>query len=264
MQRVLQLSLLLIATIATSSAFCQTCCTAGMPVSSVLEIPNAERSLFFNARIEHRSINRLVDNNQILRNDPRSRSGQNLSLKADYIHNKFLAFSAIVPLIRQSRATQSEQQQSIGLGDLVAMSQFTYNEFNLGVAFPGRRFGFGNELNVRWALDYTFITKSLFLNPSIGLNYRTTQPNIEQFTTAPNSGGHWLSIPLGIGITNDGIKSVSVISEIPFYQKLNGLQITTDYVVGINFSYKFSLHDQSNFEDEILNNSNSIPIKLQQ
>jgi len=312
----------------SSVLYSQTCCTAGMPVSSILDIPKADNALFLQLRYEYRSINRLVDNNKILENDPRSRSGQNISIKIDYVLNKSWAFSAILPFIKQARSSISEKQESFGIGDLTLLTQYSINSISLGAAlkiptgnvnlesssglllspdmmsgsgsfdivfragyekqsfilpflsaslsatyklngtnddfgasenFGGRRFGFGNELNIRSGLNYSIVTKSLFINPHFGLNYRTASPNTEQFVNAPNSGGHWINIPLGVSFSKDGVNTISIFSEIPIYQNLEGLQITTDYVVGLSFNYKI-LNNNSNKSDEKFNsNSGTLP-----
>ena len=314
-----------------SSMYSQTCCTAGMPVSSILEIPKSEKAVLFQLRYEYRSINRLVDNDEVLENDPRSRSGQNISLKTDYVFNKSLAVSAVLPFVQQTRNNSSEKQQSFGVGDLTLMTQYSLKSFSLGAAiklptgnvnqrsssglllspdmmsgsgtydflfrlayennsfllpllsarlnstyrvngtnedfgstdsFAGRRFAFGNELNLRGYLDYIVTTKKLFFIPHLGLNYRFSGANTEQFVDAPNSGGHWLNIPVGLAISKDGIKTISFFSEIPVYQNLEGLQITTNISVGVQLSYKISRKNKLKTNDEVPNSSDSFPSEL--
>ncbi len=284
----------------------QTCCTAGMPVSSVLDIASDSASLSFQLRYEYKSINALIDNNRRLENDPRSRSGQNLSLKVDYALNQSWAISAILPLIKHNRSTTSEMQSSLGLGDLVFLAQYTYKNislisglklptgstnkrannslllspdmqsgsgsydvlfravYNLTIpqisflsgslyssyrinntndnfastdSFTGRRFGFGNEYLAGLNIDYTLVSPSGFFIPNFGVQYRHTRPNVEQQVLAPNSGGSWINLMGGIAYSIDGVKTFALFTEVPLYQNLEGLQITSDYSIGIQLSY---------------------------
>jgi len=290
------------------TAFGQTCCTAGMPVGSVLGIASDTSSFVLNLRYEYKSINLLVDNNSRLENDPRSRSGQNISLKFDYGLSKAWAFSVIVPFIQQRRQTVSESQRSFGLGDAILLTQYSLNRLSLGTGvklptgklshsadsglllspdmqsgsgsvdylfragfsfpelfvpflvgnlyssyringvnddfgssatFPGRRFGFGNEYIAGFDLDYTLIGNAGFFIPHLGLQFRNTAPNIEQQVEAPNSGGSWLNLFAGLAFSPDSYKTISFFAEIPIYQNLEGLQITTDFGLGLQLSSKF-------------------------
>ncbi len=104
----------------------QTCCNAGAPVSSFYGVQNgADNSWAINLSYEHKSINLLVDQNERLINDPRTRLGQSLSTKVDYVLNPNWSFSAILPLIYQSRKTISTTENSLGIGDLLLISQYS-------------------------------------------------------------------------------------------------------------------------------------------
>jgi len=103
----------------------QTCCSAGVPASTFLEIANTEaKSFSIQLNYEYRSINLLVDDNTRLENDPRSRYGQNFGLKLDYTLNSKWAFSVLIPFIHHSRNTSSESQNSFGLGDVGLLTQY--------------------------------------------------------------------------------------------------------------------------------------------
>lgn len=290
----------------------QTCCSAGAPVSSFLEISDAnEKSISIQLNYEYKSINLLVDNNNRLENDQRSRYGQNVSMKLDYILNSNWAFSALLPFVHHSRNTLSESQNSFGIGDLSLLSQYklfantlhkinvsagikipigttsnrgpsqiflspdmqsgsgsfdflsrisysksdfiipflsgnvsaiyrrngTNEDFGSTDGFEGRSFAFGDEFTSIFSLRYLKNLKAGFLIPDASLKYRWGSSNVEQGVDSPNSGGRWLSIPLGLTFVPDETKSVRLYAEIPISQNLDGLQITTDYVVGIQFTY---------------------------
>jgi len=290
----------------------QTCCSAGVPMSALLEIVNTnEKSFSIQANYEYRSINLLVDNNSRLENDPRSRYGQNVSFKLDYILNSKWAFSTLIPFVHHSRNTSSESQNSFGLGDISILTQYsifsnlTHNlnllagvelptgivnhkgssqiilspdmqsgsgsfDFLLGVTysksdfltpflsgfintsyrwngsnenfgsrdnFAGRSFAFGDEFVAIAGLKFMHTMKSGFLIPDLSLKMRRSGSNIEQNVDAPNSGGRWISLPLGLSYVPDNSKSMRIYTEFPIYQDLNGLQITTDFIIGIQFRY---------------------------
>ena len=308
----------------TSKVISQTCCTAGAPVGTYLGIQNTnEKALAIQLAYEYNSINLLIDNNKKIENDPRSRFGQSTSLKVDYALNQKIAFSTIASLVHQSRSTFSETQTSLGLGDLIFLTQYTllndaFNRLNFsaGIKFPigktnhradsgillspdmqsgsgsydllfrtsfsksnlwtpflsvyasstfrmngsnkdfgstatfaGRNFSFGDESITQMGLRYLITLKKGFLNPDIGFKFRWASSNSEQNVDSPNSGGYWMSLPLGFSFTPDDKKSIAITTEIPVYQKLDGLQITTNYKFGIQLNYIF----QNKKTDSFLN-----------
>ena len=294
------------------SAIGQTCCSAGAPVSAFLEIVQAkEKSMSIQLNYEYKSINLLIDNNDRLENDQRTRYGQNVSFKLDYTLNSKWAFSALIPFVHHSRNTLSENQNSYGIGDLSLLTQYNLisNELHnvnisSGVKFPvgltshkgpsqiflspdmqsgsgsfdylvrasysksdfiipfmsslvslvyrkngtnesfgssdgfaGRRFAFGDELVSVFGLRYLKTFEAGFFIPDLSLKIRWSKSNIEQGVDSPNSGGKWVSIPLGFSFVPDETKSIRVYTEIPVYQDLEGLQITTDFLIGVQFIY---------------------------
>ena len=302
---------LLIISIAFSS-MAQTCCTAGAPISSFLEVNSIdEKTSSVQLLYEYKNINLLVDNSEVLVNDPRSRFGQNVALKVDHTFTDKWAFSFILPLVHQERRTFSETQSSIGIGDLSLLTQYvlfansrssmnitagvklptgvvshrsasniflspdmqsgtgsfdflirsSYNrtrfifpfltanvsaifrkngknsDFGSTENFSGRSFAFGDEAQAVAGLRYLQDYKLGFLIPDISLKYRWGGANLEQELQAPNSGGHWVSLPVGFSYVPDKLKSVRVYGELPLYQKLEGLQITTKFLVGLQLSY---------------------------
>lgn len=115
----------------------------------------------------------------------------------------------------------------------------TNDNFGSTDSFAGRSFAFGDEWLVASGLRYTYTTKAGFFIPDVALKWRQGKPNKEQGFEAPNSGGQWLSLPLGLSFTPDDKKSIRIYTEIPLYQDLNGLQITTDLTLGFQIAYSF-------------------------
>ncbi len=304
----------------------QTCCTAGAPISTSLAI-NAIDSNMLVVQLEYsfNSVNRLVDDNEVLRNDPRSRTGQNLMLKIDYALNKKIAFSAILPYVNQARESFSQAEVSNGLGDLTLLAQYNFqtkpktsisflnkpmNNFGLalGIKVPtgkifhdddrgvvlspdmqsgsgsydflirtfhqknhfvlknlslmnsasykinttnqhfgdpqklaGRQFKFGNELILQTQLFYNLLLQTNFILPDVGLQLRISEANVEQGVLSSNSGGQWLSIPFGLAYFFKQKSTLRVFGELPIWQNLDGLQITSDYRFGIQFRHFLNL-----------------------
>ncbi len=104
----------------------QTCCTAGAPIASVLDVGSTvDQPLMIALSYEYNSVNRLVDQNSILENDPRTRSGQAWMVHFNYTINNKWAVSAILPWIQQGRNTLSEQETVSAFGDLILLGQYT-------------------------------------------------------------------------------------------------------------------------------------------
>lgn len=292
--------------------FAQTCCSAGAPVSSFYGIQGGdEKTLTVNLAYEFKQINLLIDQNERLVNDPRTRSGQSLSAKVDYILNSNWSFSAILPIVQQTRKTISANENSVGIGDLLFVSQYRFfHKYNYAIMFSaglklpsgkrnhrsessiflspdmqsgsgsfdwvarinlikehlflpfltsavevsyrnnginptfgktanfnGRQFGFGDEWVSMVSFNYQWITNKGIFIPDLSLRYRRSSQNIEQNVQAPNSGGNWWSLPFGISFQPDQEKSIRLYTELPLFQNLNGLQITTSFTVGLQIKY---------------------------
>ena len=303
------------------SLFAQTCCSAGAPISTSLDIANSD-STSFGVQIEYlyNSVNWLVAENKILKNDPRKRFGQSLMLKLDYNLNRNFSFSMLLPYVSQQRETTSQKEQATGFGDLTILGQYVFRKkhennilnttskgiagMSLGVKLPtgskflqdergivlspdmqsgtgtvdfiargfyqksaflnpnltslnsvtfkfntlnkhfgdeaklaGRQFKFGNELILKSHYYFTSVIGALFFTPDLGLQFRNIQANEEQGMEASNSGGQWLSVPLGMGFLVNHKSNIRFFGEIPIWQNLNGTQITSNYRVGIQFRY---------------------------
>lgn len=299
----------------------QTCCSAGAPISSSFDIGSSDtRGIAFQLNYEYNSVNLLVDNDQKLVNDPRTRNGQNVLLKTDYILNKNWAFSAYLPLVIQNRTTISAEENTSGLGDLTVMGQYsnyisetTALKLSAGIKTPtgkqyitddvgihlspdmqsgsgtfdfigrlalikqhvftpnlthqlsishkknttnnhfgdpnrtnGRAFKFGNETQVTAAFSYLLVAKSWFLIPELGLKYRHTSPNVEAGFESFNSGGDWLILPFAVQVQPNTQWSIRAFGEVPIQQDLNGLQITTDYKIGLQIRHSIQIRHDTN------------------
>ncbi len=114
----------------------------------------------------------------------------------------------------------------------------TNNHFGDQEKIAGRIFKFGNETQLTSAFSYLFVAKKWFIIPELGIQIRHTSPNQEQNADAPNSGGFWLRLPLGVQLKPNDRFSIRLFSEVPIFQNLEGLQITTNYKFGLSFGIK--------------------------
>ncbi len=294
----------------------QTCCSAGAPLTSTFQIAHEDqKTIQLELKYTYRSINRLVENREVLVNDPRTRLGNNLLLKADYAFNKKIAVSLVLPYVFQSRTTTSESQSSVGLGDMLLIGQYSqkvkeeyalsysigaklptgkvdhFNErgiflspdmqsgsgtfdflfginlgkkhfikknvsFNTSVLFrknttnatfgetnnsSGRSFKFGDEFIADITLAHQQLWGLWFASPYVNLQYRTIQANREEGTVSPNSGGQWLSAQAGVQLRTKENFSFRIYGQVPFFQALEGLQITTDYELGVSLFHNLAL-----------------------
>ena len=102
----------------------QTCCSAGAPlVSSYGFKTSVDRPFSINLGYRHIGINRLVDNNTRLVNDPRTRENSIISIGGNYTINDRFSLGLLLPIVLQNRTTISESQSSFGAGDLTLIGQ---------------------------------------------------------------------------------------------------------------------------------------------
>ncbi|MEM9823256.1 MAG: hypothetical protein AAF985_19400 [Bacteroidota bacterium] len=125
---------------------------------------------------------------------------------------------------------------------------YRYNTTNQHFGDPegiaGRRFKFGNESQWTTVFSYSIFSTLGFWAPELGLLLRHATPNQEQGINAPNSGGYWLRLPLGLAFRPNEQLSIRLSGELPIFQDLDGLQITTDYKLGLQLRYQLSFDKQ--------------------
>lgn len=294
----------------------QTCCSAGAPLSSGIGLSTKEnKEVFFQIDYNHLNINRLIESNKVLINDPRERTADNILMRADVQLNNKIGVGILAPIVRHRRSTISEEQTSLGLGDIFLVGQtqlFNINEssgsFSLGIKLPsgkvthtddrnilispdmqsgsgtfdllgvlsllearilgtningqfnwiyrknttnnnfgstgqniGRSFQFGDEMILSTHLNYELVIGTWFVVPDLSLEYRHTSPNKEQGLVANNSGGDWLSLGFGIFILPGEKFSQRIYGSVPVYQNLQGLQISTNFEIGLQLSYRINI-----------------------
>ncbi len=131
---------------------------------------------------------------------------------------------------------------------------FRYNTTNEHFGDPsgqlGRAFKFGDELTLTSMFSYLIVAQNWFLLPDLGLQLRYATPNEEQHFAAPNSGGYWIGVPLGMQFQPNEKTGMRIYGFVPIKQYLKGIQITTNYRIGVEIRYQFSLDRSSGFDFE--------------
>ncbi len=299
----------------------QTCCSAGAPLTSgIASLQSNTSELYLLLDLNHTGINRLVESNEVLVNDPRRRFVQNGILSMSYGLSQRFGVGLLVPMVRHNRTISTDIQNSVGLGDifvnasyaliqntdwhyslsaaiklptgkiahtddrgiflspdmqsgtgtidyLMSMSlgrnrlfglpldtrlNFTYRYNTTNPRFgetdfaDGRSFRFGNEALIAVHFNYELLLDTWFVIPDLVLEYRNTSANIEQDVEAANSGGSWLSLTAGLYVLATEKFSQRVYVSTPFYQNLKGLQITTNFEVGLQLGYRIDFTKNKN------------------
>lgn len=107
----------------------------------------------------------------------------------------------------------------------------------------GRSFKFGDEWIAQIQFTYQLLAGTSFLLPDVGLKYRNQGANHEQDFPAANSGGFWLNLPFGLSFRPALVPlQVRIFAELPLYQKLEGLQISTSVELGIQLNYSLDFN----------------------
>ncbi len=177
----------------------QTCCSAGAPITSTFDIPGHQyRFLSMGIEYEYNAVNWLVENDNRLENDPRSRQGSSLIARMDISLGSHWAFGAYIPFVTQQRASFSAEQKASGFGDLTLLSQYSRIlksgsfKWGLGIKVPTGNHFITDEIGVILSPDMQsgsgtfdfigriaitrdhFIVNSLYSQTDVTYRYNTT------------------------------------------------------------------------------------------
>ncbi len=168
----------------------QTCCTAGAPLSNNFSNNTTEiYPLEISVQSTFRSINRLVENDEVLVNDPRSRFNLHNNLRFAYRLHDFFSLGLSVPYIFQQRETISMREESFGFGDPVLNFQFSppiSKKIDLylfsGIKFPLGSYQKTNAIGIQLSPDmqsgtgtWDFINRLAIFHPRFLINNLNVQ-----------------------------------------------------------------------------------------
>lgn len=135
--------------------FSQTCCSAGAPITSAFDIPSGPyQTLSFGIEYEHNSVNWLVENDNRLVNDPRTRQGSSILARVNLSLGNRWAVGAYIPFVTQKRATFSSEQKASGVGDLTLLAQYA-KSLRQGI--------------IKWGVGIKMPTGNQFITDEIGV-----------------------------------------------------------------------------------------------
>lgn len=132
------------------------------------------------------------------------------------------------------------QKNNLIINDLIFSSSVSY-KLNGGY----RRFGsqnqsykFGNELILLTGISYPFES---IIDLTLMVKYRNTSNDIFGNSSLPNTGGNWFYFVPNILLHLSNQLSFKISSELPFYRKVNGTQLTTTFTTSLSFYYKIDI-----------------------
>jgi len=177
------------------TAYGQSCCSGGVPISSNLGLPwSDEYRLQVSASYDLNLLNTLKDGTDKLDDNTRKRLTHTAMFQVGYSFSKRIALDLLVPYVRQERiltpiGLPSTFESSQGIGDAVALVKYRFldnYQLGVGVKFPTgatdelSSSGFSLNADMQpgsgaWDLIYWFSgTRSIKLRPSSVLALTTT------------------------------------------------------------------------------------------
>ena len=97
---------------------------------------------------------------------------------------------------------------------------------------------FGHSARYATALTGSFVLVNRLLDVSSGFNYEyKTKDQFDGGYENINTGGHWINYYLGGNVGISPKLQLSINGNIPVYRKLNGLQLTTSWVIAFGVGY---------------------------
>lgn len=99
-----------------------------------------------------------------------------------------------------------------------------------------QRFQFGDEFVASLGAGYTIGTR---LGLTLMGRYRSSGANRFDGRVIPNAGGQWFFLAPGINVALPNGMSLGIGGQLPLYQKLNGLQLSTKFSLSMSVFYAF-------------------------
>ncbi|MBI4546531.1 MAG: hypothetical protein HY707_01020 [Ignavibacteriae bacterium] len=97
---------------------------------------------------------------------------------------------------------------------------------------------FGNEFLAILGASYSFAS---WIDLTLSSRFRHTGVDRFQDQEVPNTGGDWLYLVPGINVTPWRSVTLRAHLDLPVYRNLEGSQLTTTYVTGLNLFYSINL-----------------------
>ncbi len=198
------------------------CCSGGVPMSNNIGLPSASAgTIQLNLNYDWNNLETLKAGDQDLNDDTRQRETHALLLEFGYTISKKFSFDVFIPFIRQERTIttfgQENFQRTNGLGDVVLLPKYTFNErwtLGVGVKLPTGKADAFNEQGIALPADLQAgsgaLDGILFLafqqysvnRPSLGyfgnLIFRSTGENTAYFAGNTYKFGNELQIAAGV------------------------------------------------------------------
>ena len=153
-------------------------------------------------------------------------------------------------------------QPGTGAWDFLAVTNFNqkniftnFLNFRLGLSYritnEAERFNqqqeykFGNELQVNTGFNYQIYVRKTQIVPQLILRYRNTRVDLTNDAETINTGGHWLYLIPGIETYLSSGIGFGLLTQVPLYRNLNGIQLTTSYKITASIFYSLTFEKKT-------------------
>ena len=125
--------------------------------------------------------------------------------------------------------------------NLTFLAVSTFRLTTAAERFNGQQlYEFGDEFQILTGFKDSYFLKKWIIDPSILLRYRITGFDKTNNIETPNTSGQWLHLVPEIDFDVTPSFGFAISGEIPLYRNLEGIQLTTSYILKLTFDYRFS------------------------
>jgi len=107
---------------------------------------------------------------------------------------------------------------------------------------------FGNELQLIAGISDQLILGSQILDPSFLMRFRIASEDKTGDSILPNTGGRWLYLIPGIVYHPRPWFHVRIAGEVPIYNYLEGIQLTSDFRITTGIYFRIDGEKENNYE----------------
>jgi hypothetical protein len=104
-----------------------------------------------------------------------------------------------------------------------------------------QEYKFGNDFYWLNSISDQLPLKNAVLSPTLGLRYRIIGISEINDTQLDNTGGQWLTAMLAASIKWNKLPTFNVSAELPLYNKVNGIQLSTSYRFNVGIQQLLNL-----------------------
>jgi hypothetical protein len=107
---------------------------------------------------------------------------------------------------------------------------------------------FGNDLQIVTGVSDQFLWFNQIFSPSLGLRFRTAQRDVLDGFDNSGTGGTFLFLRSGLGLSLRDDYRIDLTGEIPLFTQVNETQLATTYTLNISLYKRFSFSKNEIFQ----------------